>query len=117
MLRLTDHIEFEATATIRLKGLKSSFKVLCRLLPTDELQALQDKQAKGELTPAQFVQTFVVGWPKGQVRDAADNEVPFSDAALGKLLTVPGAPVALVRAFYAGYEEATEGNSEPLSAS
>lgn len=116
MLRLDDDVRFITTATISLKGLQASFSVECRLLASDVLRELQAKQDKGEITSDAFVKSWLTGWPAGQVLDAQGNPAEFSDAAVDRLLKQPGAPIALVRAFYAGYDEATEGNFEPLPA-
>lgn len=116
MLKIDSNIRFETTAHISLKGLKTSFTVECLLLHTDRLEELRQLQAKGEVDTLNFTLAWLVGWPAGQVQDADGKDVPFSYDAVAKLLQVPGAPLALLKAFYDGYDEATEGNSAPLPA-
>jgi hypothetical protein len=116
MLQLSADVRFTTTARIKLKGLKAEFEVECLLLPPDEVEALRAQMAENKLTLADFIKRWLVGWPEGQVADKAGQAVPFSDAAVAELLRVPGAPMALVNAFYDGYDQATEGNSAPLPA-
>lgn len=116
MLRLNADMRFTARAVINLKGLQASFEIHCRLLDTERLNALNEQQRKAEITPEQFVQAWLVGWPEGEVCNAAGEPEPFSDQAVADLLKLPGAPLALAQAFYTGYEEATEGNCAPLPA-
>jgi hypothetical protein len=116
VLKIDDNIRFAATAHINLKGLKSTFTVECLLLHTDKLEELRKQQAEQKIDTLQFTLAWLVGWPEGQVQDAEGNNMAFSPDAVAKLLKVPGAPLALLKAFYDGYDEATEGNSAPLPA-
>lgn len=116
MLKIDPRIRFTTTAHIKLKGLQSSFQVECLLLHTDRLDELRQQQSEKKITTAEFTQAWLVGWPAGEVQDAQGNALPFSADAVHQLLQVPGAPLALLKAFYDGYDEATEGNSAPLPA-
>ncbi len=116
MLRLEDDIRFTTTANIALKGFKASFAVECKLLPTDRLREIEAAMQSGAMSAESFVAEFHTGWPEGQVLDAEGNPLPVTPESLAKLRAKPGAVVALVEAFYAGYDRATEGNSEPLLA-
>lgn len=116
MLKLAPHYVFTTQAEIALNGLQARFGVHCRLLPLDELLALQERQAKGEINGEQFINAWLHGWAEDEVRGADDAPLPFTPENLARLLNVPGAPLALIRAFYAGYDEAVEKNSAPLPA-
>lgn len=116
MLKLDPNLTFEATARIALHGVQGDFRVRCRLLGVAQLEQLQEQQAAGTITPREFVDAWLVGWADGEVCDPEGRALPFTPANVGALLNVPGAPVALVRAFYSGYDEAVEKNSEPLRA-
>lgn len=116
MLRLQATTTFDAVARINLKGLKAEFTVTFRLVPTDELKALQEQQQAGTLKPEDFVAAVAVGWPAGAVCNSKDLPLTFSLETLSAVQAVPGATLAMIRAFYSGYDEATEGNSAPLPA-
>ncbi|MDO9093416.1 MAG: hypothetical protein Q7U99_12370 [Rubrivivax sp.] len=116
MLKIEPNIRFTTTAHINLKGLQCSFVVECLLLHTDRLEHLRQEQAERKITTENFTKEWLVGWPAGQVQDVDGSDMPFSHEAVDKLLKVPGAPMALLKAFYDGYDEATEGNSAPLPA-
>jgi hypothetical protein len=103
MLQIGADVRFITTARIKLKALQVEFKVECLLLDNDKLQQLRDDQAAGKITPAQFIKTWLVGWPEGEVADKDGKAVAFSDQAVDDLLKrVPGAPIAWVEAFYDG---------------
>lgn len=114
MLRLSDDLRFTVPVKINLNGLKADFKMHCRLIDSEKLDEMQKAQAEGRMTPGEFIAAWLVGWD--DVIDDAGNPVPFNAPNLGRLVRLPYAPVAMVRAFYFGYEEATEGNSGPLPA-
>lgn len=116
MLRIEEEITFDTPARIALKGLQAEFTLTCRLLDVEHLKALQERQRQGQMSPQEFASTIVVGWPAGQVVAADGAALPYSEANLQRLQGVPGATVAIIRAFYAGYDEATEGNCAPPSA-
>ena len=115
MLKIDPDHSFEAIAHISLQGLQASFGVRCRLLALDRLQELQAAQEAGTIGPQEFVQAWLLGWTD-EVRDAAGEAMPFNPQNLARLLQVPGAAVAMTRAFYSGYQEAEEKNSGPLPA-
>jgi hypothetical protein len=112
MLTLSKNIRFEAPCRIELHGLKAEFRCVFRLLPIDELDALQ----KSNPTARAFVDAVLVDWVFGDVQDDDGQPLTYSPENVDKLLNVPGAPVALVEGFYRGYEKATEGNSAAPSA-
>jgi len=115
MLKIDSDHSFVATAKINLKALQASFDIRCRLLDEDQLAALQSDQAEGRLTAREFVQSWLRGWDEGAVCIGGEV-IPYTPEALERLLKVPGAAVAMTRAFYSGYEEAEEKNSGPLPA-
>mgnify|MGYP000853989224 CR=1 FL=1 len=115
MLKIDPDHGFAATAEIRLKALQATFNIRCRLLDVDQLEAVQKEQAEGLLTPADFVATWLLGWDDGEVCIAGET-IPYTPQGLDRLLKVPGAAVAMTRAFYSGYEEAEQKNSAPLPA-
>lgn len=114
MLRLDPNLTFDARARIALGGLTADFGVRCRLLDVEQLERLQEQQASGAIDSREFIAAWLVGWAEGEVCDADGTPLPFTPGNLDALLRMPGAAVALVRAFYSGYDEATEGNSAPL---
>ena len=116
MLQIDEDVRFIATAQVKLKAAQYSFQVECKLLDNDVLLKLRDDQKEGRITVAEFIQNWLTGWPAGEVQAADGTDVPFSEAAVQRLLNKPGVPMALVEAFYDGYDLATEGNSAPLPA-
>lgn len=115
MLRL-EEITFTTQADIRLKAFSASFQVVCKLLPTDRLRDIEAGLRNGTVTTEQFVDEFHVGWPEGEVQAADGQALEPTPENMQRLRARPGALVALVEAFYKGYDRATEGNSEPLPA-
>ncbi len=84
-------------------------------LEDGRMRDLQVRLAQSRLTPESFVREWLTGWDD-QVQDSQGAPLAFTNFNVQRLLAVPGVSVAMVRAFYRGYEEATEGNSEPLPA-
>ena len=135
MLKISDDVRFFADVKLNLQALKAEFKMEFRLLETDVLAALQARQRKGAeamqpdltdearaalrqdaITPEQFCHEIVAGWPFGEVQGPDGNAMAFSADNLSRVLKLYGMPMAVVNAFYGGYDEATEGNSAPLPA-
>lgn len=136
MLTLSDDPRFLADVTLNRRAIQAKFKVEFHLLDQETLEAARKRQQEGldklaasketpddtqagphpgtvEELQFEFTRALVAGWPEGQVKNERGEPLPFSDEALRKLLKLPGAAIALVEAFYSGYEEATEGNSAP----
>jgi hypothetical protein len=116
MLRIDPDIKFTTTVRINLVALQATFDIECLLLDTETLHEHQQAQAEGKMTAAEFVDTWLTGWPDGQVAAADGTPLKYSPAAVAGLLRTPGALIAMIQAFYKGYDEATEGNSAPLPA-
>lgn len=73
---------------------KATFDGEFKRKTTAELQALQDREG---MTDNDFVREVMAGW-KGVSDDGQD--VPFSEAALGQMLEIPGVSAAIVTAYY-----------------
>ncbi len=112
MLTLSDDIRFESECKIDLKAFKADFRGIFRLLPDDQVDAL----LKQNLPSKDFARRVLVDWVFGDVKNPAGEPVTFSPESLEQVLNWPGAPMAIVRGFFKGYQEATEGNSEAPSA-
>ena len=122
MLNLDDKITFPATATIKLKGLQTSFGIQCRLLDIDVLNDLR-KRWTGELAtetePAkpptiddrEFIDAWLCGFAE-DVKEASGEPAPFTPDTVTRLLAKPGAKEAVLNAFFSGYEESEAKNSE-----
>lgn len=135
MLKIDHHMTFEATATINLNALQATFGVRCKLLHIDHLESLRKAWA-GEppewaplepsrpdevralikpavaptLTDRQFIDFWLVGFT-ADVADAEGNPLPFTPDNVTMLLNTPGAKLAVIDAFFSGYEEAETKNS------
>lgn len=116
MIKIDPDHGYDAVARIELNGLQASFGIRCRLLDLERLRELQEAQAAGRIEPQDYVQAWLLGWNEAEVRDAADQPMAFTPENLKTLLRVPGAAVAMARAFYSGYQDAVEKNSGPLPA-
>lgn len=126
MLKIDPHQTFEATARINLKALQASFGIMCRLIDIDELEALRQKwvgqPAVGDtpavaptITDREFIDAWLVGFA-ADVMDMAGNPLPFTPENVTALLKKPGGKIAVIDAFFSGYEEAETKNSGPLRA-
>lgn len=134
MLKIDPHLTFEATATINLNALQASFGVRCKLLHIDHLEALRQAWAgtPAELSPVdpahpdvprtvvkpavaptltdrQFIDSWLAGFAP-DVMDADGEPLPFTPENLTLLLNTPGAKLAVIDAFFRGYEEAETKN-------
>jgi hypothetical protein len=112
MLILSDDIRFESQCEINLNGFKADFRGIFVLLPNDQV----DELIKEGLVSKDVARKVLVDWVFGDVMDPAGQPVPFSPENLEKLLNRPGAPLAIVKGFFKGYESATAGNSAAPSA-
>lgn len=134
MLKIDPHMTFEATATIDLNALQATFGVRCKFLHIDRLNALRKgwsgtppelapvdsaapdalrKLLKPAVAPTLSDREFIDFWLVGfadDVMDAEGNPLPFSPDNVTKLLDVPGAKIAVINAFFRGYEEAETKN-------
>lgn len=136
MLKIDPHQTFETTATINLKALKASFGIKCRFLHIDRLDELRKKwtgtpavqaRAATDIEPAvnavpavpptmndrEFIDSWLIGFAD-DVLGTDDQPLPFTPENVTKLLSMPGAKMAVINAFFSGYEEAEEKNSAPL---
>lgn len=124
MLKIDPHQTFEATASITLQALQASFGVRCRFLHIDELDALrqqwvgkpatEDQPAvPPQISDRQFIDAWLVGFCD-DVQDKKGQPLTFTPENVTQLLNVPGAKVAVIDAFFLGYERAEEKNSGPL---
>lgn len=77
-----------------------TFDAEFRRVSLDELQKLQDRVLKGQLTDPGMVREVMVGW-----RGVTDNgvDVPYSQGAMDRLLAIPGTAAGIVEAFIASY--------------
>lgn len=113
MLRIDDNLTFTRRVKINLVGLQAEFDAHLRLLPADEVEAMQKDVAEGRMSGLDFARRVLAGWPDGAVGNAAGEPMPPDEAGIAALLRMPGVPAAVIRAFWGGYDEATEGNSAP----
>jgi hypothetical protein len=116
MIKLNPHMTFLAPISINLVGFQAEFSVNLRLLPNDVVTALQEDVKAGRKSGLEFAREVLDGWPDGAVGDAGGNPLPPAPDNVAGLLRMPGVPSAVINAFWRGYDEATEGNSEPLPA-
>jgi hypothetical protein len=121
MLKINPHQTFEATATINLKALQASFGIVCKLLPIDALDALREQwigkpptETEAGTQPTMNDRAFIAHWLVGfapDVLDENDQPLPFTQDNVDLLLQQPGAKVAVINAFFDGYEQAEAKNS------
>lgn len=115
MLIIDPNQTFDAKVVIKLRGFNASFGVRCKLLHLEELNKLY-KEWTGEpateekaavpptLGDADFIGKWLVGFAD-DVQDVAGHPLPFTPANVAQVLNLPGARVALIRAFLDGYQE------------
>ncbi len=138
-LKIDPHQTFEATPEINLEGFKASFGIKCKLLDLDALSVLQKQWngvpavyadpandiAKGvaPITPRieptiedrEFIDAWLVGFA-ADVVGADDQPLPFTPDNVTILLKTPGAKMAVINAFFKGYQQAEAKNSvRPLA--
>jgi hypothetical protein len=121
MIKIDPNQTFTATATINLKALQASFGIVCKLLPIDQLEALREQwigkpptETEPGTPPTMNDLAFIGHWLVGfddDVLDANDQPLPFTPANVELLLNQPGANVAVIDAFFSGYEKAEAKNS------
>ena len=78
---------------------KHQFEARFNRLGQEDIDALQQQLNAGDLTEAQLFDRVLVGW-RG-IKDADDNDLPFSPENRERLLNVVGMSVAIVNAFTA----------------
>lgn len=116
MITLVPYVTFLAPVTVNLVGHKAACNLRLRLLPDDEVEALQKAVKDGEKTGADFAAAVLDGWPDGEVQTENGEELEDTPKYIADLLRMPGMTAAVINAFWTGYQEATEGNSAPLPA-
>ena len=79
-------------------------------LPQSRLKEISELINKGEIDDEMMAREVLVGWPEGAIKDKQGEPVPFSDAAVDKLMQISKAGSAVVMAFYASLEGAKRKN-------
>ena len=140
-LKVVKDQRFESTATVNLKAFQASFGIVCRLIGKQELEALQlrwsgkaavyadpikDKFAgTPPITPAvvptitdrEFIDAWLVAFAP-DVTGPDDQPLPFTAESVSNVLDMPGVNMAVIAAFFRGYEEAeTKNSSKPPAGS
>lgn len=85
-----------------------SFEGQFRRFTQAQLDAMNERAVADRKSDSDLAREVLVGWRK--VRNAA-GEVPFEAAALNRLLAVPVAGSAIMKAFYESLREGVEKNS------
>lgn len=116
MIKLDPQMTFMAPISVNLVGFQAEFHVNLFLLPTDQVEVLQEQVKAGQKTGLDFAREVLAGWPDGAVGDTSGNALSATPDNVQQLLRMPGVPSAVINAFWRGYDEATEGNSAPLPA-
>lgn len=125
---------FETTAEVNLNAFKATFGLKCRLVDREELGELREQwtgippagtasstpasigvdpaaSAPVLLTDREFIDKWLVGFADDVLGDD-DKPLPFTSDNVTKLLKMPGVNMAVLAAFFKGYEEAETKNSK-----
>lgn len=75
-----------------------TFDVKFKRLDTDSIKALHERAATALIADREMALELMCGW-RG-ITDRRGNEVMYDDAAVANLVKIPGAPAAIISAFW-----------------
>jgi hypothetical protein len=105
MLKINKSPTFKYTVAVNTAAIQGDFEALFEALPTDELDKLDDGQPGAwKKVLARVTKAF------GAVEIEGESFDSDSPGALDKLTRWPGVGAAMLRAYYAGLWENTQGN-------
>lgn len=105
MLKIVTDPKFNTTVKVNTLAIQGEFPATFRVLPSDELKALDDGQADG--WKALLARVVINAGPVEIAGAAVRGDTP---GGLADLIRWPGVGPAMLAAYWAGLYEAAQGN-------